>query len=87
MATMQDPITKNVSDFLGMTPEQADAQPVKAARKAAAVLRANGYTRKYCHSAWSRGQRWYYKDSNVPESDLCSTTLLGIALVECRIGR
>ena len=87
MSAIQDPITKNVSDFLGMTPEQADAQPVKAARRAASVLRQNGYVRKYCHSAWSRGHRWYYKDSNVPESDFCSTTLLGVALIEGRIQR
>lgn len=85
MKAMQDPITKRVSDYLGMTPEQADAQPAKAARKAAKVLREHGYVRKYCHSAWDRGNRWYYKNSNVPESDLCSTSLLGVALVEGRV--
>ena len=85
MTTMQDPITKQVSDFLGMTEDQADSNPRAASRRAAAVLRANGFIRKYSHSAWNRGYRWYYQGSDVPERDLCATSLLGIALVEGKI--
>jgi hypothetical protein len=82
---MQDPVTQNVANAIGMSPEDCEAHPKKAARLAAAKLRANGYVRKYCHSAWSRGMRWYYKDSQVPEPDYCSTSLLGVALVDGRI--
>ena len=87
MTTMQDPITKQVSDYLGMTPTEADRSPATAARRAAKVLRANGYVRKYCHHAWNRGYRWFYAGSDVPERDLCATSLLGVALIDGRISK
>jgi hypothetical protein len=82
---VQDPITQKVADAIGMTPEECDLHPKKAARLAAAKLRSNGYVRKYHHLAWERGMRWYYKDSSVPEPDYCSTSLLGVALAEGKI--
>lgn len=82
---MQDPVTKNVADAIGMTQEECDGHPKKAARLAAAKLRANGYERKYCHLAWERGMRWYYKGSNVAEPNYCSTSLLGVAIIEGKI--
>ena len=81
----QDPITKLVSDYLGMTEEEADANPRMAAKRAGAALRKHGYVRKYCHVTWNRGYRWYYQDSDVPERDLCATSILGIALASGRI--
>jgi hypothetical protein len=82
---MQDPITQSVANAIGMTPQECESQPKKAARKAAAILRANGYAKKYCHSAWQRGMRWYYNGSDVPERNLCATSLLGIAMIDGRI--
>ena len=84
---MQDPITQNVANAIGMTANECEAHPKKASRLAAAKLRANGYERKYCHQAWERGMRWYYKGSTVPEPDYCATSLLGIALIEGKIAQ
>jgi len=84
MAT-QDPMTQNVANAIGMTAEECELQPKKAARLAAAKLRANGYERRYCHTAWERGMRWYYNGSDVPQPDYCATSLLGVALIEGRI--
>jgi hypothetical protein len=82
---LQDPITANVAAAIGMTAEECESNPKRAARKAAACLRANGYSKRYCHIAWQRGMRWYYQESDVPEPDYCSTSLLGVALIEGRI--
>ena len=81
----QDPITQSVANAIGMSVEDCELYPRKAARLAAAKLRRNGYDRKYCHLSWERGMRWYYKGSAVPEPDYCSTSLLGIALIEGRV--
>jgi len=85
MRAMQDPITQSVADKLGMTPEEAEAKPRTAARRAAAVLRANGYTRKQYHVAWERGMRWFAPGASVPTSDRCSTTILAMAMLDGKI--
>jgi len=85
--TMQDPITQNVANVIGMTAEECELQPKKAARLAAAKLRANGYQRKYCNDAWERGLRWYLNGSDIPQPDYCATSLLGVALIEGNILR
>lgn len=82
---MQDPITASVAAALGMSDVEAEQYPQRASRRAAAVLRANGYSRRYCYTAWERGYRWYRAGKDVPERDLCATTLLGIAMVEGHI--
>lgn len=82
---IQDPITKQVSDYLGLSAEEADGNPRMAAKRAGAALRKNGYVRKYCHDTWNRGYRWYHQDSDVPERDLCATSILGVALANGRI--
>lgn len=82
MTTIQDPITLSVAKAIGMTVEECEENPKRAARKAAAVLKANGYERRYCTSAWDRGMRWYRKGSDIPERDMCSTTMLGVAMIE-----
>lgn len=87
MTKIQDPVTSSVASALGMTAEECDANPRRAARRAARVLRENGFRTDYCHRAWERGVRWYYKGSDIPERDLCATSLLGIAMIDGRIGR
>jgi hypothetical protein len=77
----QDPITMSVADAIGMTVEQAELQPKTAARRAAAVLRNNGFERRACHLAWERGSRWYKSGSTIPLPDLCATSILGVALL------
>lgn len=82
---LQDPITEQVAELIGMSVAEATAKPRTAARRAAAVLRKNGFEHRYCHRAWEREMRWYAPGSDVPLSDLCATTTLGIALIEGKI--
>lgn len=83
---VQDPITNAVAEIIGMSIEQAESSPSVAARKAAAVLRKNGFERRYNAAAWERGQRWFAPNATVPMPDKCSTTILGIALIDGLIG-
>lgn len=85
MHAMQDPVTSTVAKALGMTAEQCDSSPALAARRAGALLRANGYERRYYTMAWERGMRWFYAGSSVPEPALCATTTLGVAIAQGRI--
>jgi hypothetical protein len=84
MAAIQDPITAQVASTLGMTPDEAESNHTKAARRAAAILKANGYTRTYCEAAWNLGMRWCAPGSTVAQ-DYCSTTMLGVALINGHI--
>jgi len=77
-------LVKELNLAIGVTPQECESQPKTTARKAA-VLRANSYAKKYCHIAWRRGMRWYYNGSDVPERDLCATSLLGVAMIDGRI--
>lgn len=79
---IQDPITESVAEVIGMSVEQAENSPSVAARKAAAVLRKNGFVRRYNNAAWERGQRWFAPGSSVPMPDKCSTTILGMAMID-----
>lgn len=81
---MQDPITQQVASVIGLEVEEAEHNSRLASRRAAAVLKRNGYSRRYCHQAWNRGSRWYAPGSDVPQ-DYCSTSMLGIALIEGHI--
>jgi hypothetical protein len=78
----QDPITERVASAIGMTVEEAEGNTMVAARNAASVLRAAGFTRKYNHGAWDRGMRWFKPGSDVPLPDLCATSVLGVAIVD-----
>ena len=73
-------ITPAVAAAIGMSVDQAESNTAKASRLAAHKLRELGYTRKYCHAAWNRGQRWFAPASTVPMGDDPAVVILGVAL-------
>jgi hypothetical protein len=73
-------VTPQVAAVIGMTVAQANDNVNRASRLAAAKLRAMGYARKYCTSAWNRGQRWYAPGSVVPLADAPAVQILGAAI-------
>lgn len=83
MAAIQDPLTEDISNAIGMTTAQAENNLRLAARRAGKVLRANGFHRSYCNESWNRGMRWFAPSHGYtrPEPDKCATSMLGIALI------
>lgn len=63
-----------------MSVEDAIADPRRASILAGRYLRAIGYERKYNHSAWDRGMRWFAPDGMVYNAS--NTDVLTYALAK-----
>lgn len=78
---MQDPVSSRVAAAISMSTEDANTRLTVASRRAAQVLRANGFVRAYCHHTWDRGMRWWKPaDTQAPLPNRCATTILGSQL-------